>query len=104
NFHPHAELFYLPLRITKILGWLGWEIIAGNLVPELGTENNELRLRLASKLVNRYSAALAAVSDEQAPFLYLFSKACVLSRQNELLHLVLNAVFGSLSERRGNII
>jgi hypothetical protein len=104
NSHPHAELFHLPLRITKILGWLGWEIIAETLVPSLRRQDNQHRFCVASKLAGIYSAALAAVSDEQAPFLYLFSKACMLNHQEELLRPIISAVYGSLSERKGNII
>jgi hypothetical protein len=104
NYHPHAELFHLPLRITKILGWLGWEIIAETLVPSLRKQDNQQRFRVASKLAAIYSAALAAVSDEQAPFLYLFSKACMMNHQEELLCPIVSAIYGSLSERKGNII
>jgi hypothetical protein len=104
NYYPHAELFHLPLRITKILGWLGWEIIAETLVPSLQKQDNHFRFRIASKLADKYAAAFAAVSDEQAPFLYLFSKACMLNHQEELLCPIVSAMYGSLSDRKGNVI
>ena len=79
-----ADLYYLPMRLTRILGWLCWPIIAESLIPELDDGNDSLRFSLASTLIDRYGSSFVTVSDEQAPSLYVFLKACLLRNQVKL--------------------
>jgi hypothetical protein len=97
------ELYYLPLRITKVLGWLGFEILAGELLPELRDDNDTLRLSLASQILSHYEPSFVAISDEQAPFLYVFLKSCEWMKQYKLAERVLNLYFGSFAVKAGNI-
>jgi len=98
-----ADLYYLPMRITRILGWVGLSIVAELLIPELNDGNDSLRFSLASELVNRYDDSLVAVSDEQAPSLYVFLTACLLKSQKELAESVLAHYFASFADRKGNV-
>lgn len=98
-----AELYYLPLRITKILGWIGLGTIIETLMPELANESDAIRFELAKKIVEKYELSLVAVSEAQAPFLYVFLKACLLKGQRELAERVTNLYFCSFAEREGNI-
>lgn len=98
-----ADLYYLPMRITRILGWLGLSVVAESLIPELNDGNDSLRFSLASALVNRYSDSLVAVSDEQASSLYVFLKACLLKNQTELAEQVTTRYFASFADKKGNV-
>ena len=98
-----ADLYYLPMRITRILGWIGFSIVAESLIPELNDGNDSLRFSLASELVDRYGDSLVAVSDEQAPSLYVFLTACLLKNQKELAGNVLTRYFASFADRKGNV-
>jgi hypothetical protein len=98
-----ADLYYLPMRISKILGWIGLSVVAESLIPELNDGNDSLRFLLASELVNRYGDSLVAVSDEQASSLYVFLKACLLKNQTELAEQVTTHYFASFADKRGNV-
>lgn len=98
-----ADLYYLPMRITRILGWIGLSIITESLMPELDDGNDSLRISLASALVNRYGDSLVAVSDEQASSLYVFLTACLLKNQTELAEQVTTRYFASFADKKGNV-
>jgi hypothetical protein len=98
-----ADLYYLPLRITKILGWIGSSIIAEVLIPGLNDGNDAFRFALASALLDRYAGSIVAVSDEQAPFLYAFLKACLLKNQTDLAKRVITLYFASFADKKGNV-
>jgi hypothetical protein len=98
-----ADLYYLPMRISKILGWIGLSVVAESLIPELNDGNDSMRFLLASELVNRYADSLVAVSDEQASSLYVFLKACLLKNQTELAEQVTTHYFASFADKRGNV-
>ncbi len=98
-----ADLYYLPMRITRIFGWLGLSVVAESLMPELNDGNDSLRFSLASALVNRYRDSLVAVSDEQASSLYVFLKACLLKNQTELAEQVTTRYFATFADKKGNV-
>lgn len=103
NVGVMADLYYLPLRITRILGWIGLSVVVESLMPELNDGNDSLRFSLATALVNRYSDSLVTVSDEQASSLYVFLKACLLKNQTGLAEHVATSYFASFAERKGNV-
>jgi hypothetical protein len=97
------ELYYLPLRVTKILGWLGFEITAAELLSDLRDNHDNVRLGLASQILKHYEPSFVAVSEAQAPFLYVFLKACEFKKENELAERVLNLYFASFAANSGNV-
>jgi hypothetical protein len=103
NVGVMADLYYLPMRITKILGWIGLSVVAESLMPELNDGNDSLRFSLASALVKHYGDSLVAVSDEQASSLYVFLKACLLKNQTELAEHIITIYFASFADKKGNV-
>ncbi len=97
-----ADLYYLPLRISKILGWIGLSIIAAELLTELQDGYDDLRFDLANTIVDQYEACMVTVSDEQAPFLYVFLKARMRRGKHALAERVTNLYFAHFAERGGN--
>jgi len=62
-----AELYYLPERIAKLLGWAS----AGRLLidtPELSLRASEAFIKLLRFVLKHYSTSLVVMSDAQAPF------------------------------------
>lgn len=98
-----ADLYYLPLRITKTLGWIGLSIVLEALLPELSDRNDSARLELVSQILERYGGAIVAVSDEQAAPLYVFLEACLLRERKELAEQVTNLYFASFASKKGNV-
>jgi Caspase domain len=62
-----ADLFYLPERIAKVLGW---SALAGMLFPERSPERehaDQLFAQLLSLLLTQYELSIVVMSDAQAP-------------------------------------
>jgi hypothetical protein len=97
-----GDIYYLPLRVTKLLGWIGADILIQGLLPQLARETS-LKRDLAEEIVTRYSQCLVAVSDDQAPSLQVFFSACHLLGWNDVAQDVLNGVYSSFCERKGNV-
>ena len=97
------ELYYLPLRITKILGWIGFEILTAEFLSDHRDGDDGVRFDLASQILKNYEPSFVAVSEEQAPFLYVFLKACELKKEDELAEQVVNYYFASFAAKAGNI-
>ena len=97
-----GDLYYLPLRLTQILGWLGLDVLGRRLLSDQSTPTQSI-LEQAKKLVDRYGRGLSAVSDAQGAPLYTVLLACRLSGWDELANEVLTSVYASFNERRGNV-
>lgn len=62
-----ADLYYLPLRLSKLLGWAGFAV---HMRLAIGDETEPARTCLAelySRIFDTYSLSLVAISDAQAP-------------------------------------
>jgi hypothetical protein len=69
-----ADLYYLPVRLTKLLGWAGYVV---HCQKDL---NNLMDLKcfvesIFSKIFENYPVALVSVSDSQAPFVVSIATA-----------------------------
>jgi hypothetical protein len=96
-----GDLFYLPLRVTKLLGWIGADFLIDRIL-DLCTPESEY-FQLIERIVATYPNSLVAVSDEQAPFLYLFLKACETCGRHDLGREILLSVYASFAERGGKV-
>ncbi len=95
---PIADLYYLPIRIFRIFGWLASSIVTAKLFG--WDNNNETAWNLMTLIIEQYEEAIAAVNDEQAVGLYLFLKACQLADRTELAKLVANRMYASFVDRK----
>lgn len=79
-----ADLYYLPIRILKIIGWIGVsQLIAQALDIEFQTED-QIRQELVREILDIYTCSIVAVSDEQTCSLVVFLRAAeILGLQNE---------------------
>jgi hypothetical protein len=61
-----GELFFLPIRILKLLGWLGFSLIA---LDALNPGQLDTAKRITRALLDDYPLSISAMSDEQAAHL-----------------------------------
>lgn len=97
-----GDLFYLPLRITRLLGWLrldaiGRRLLGGSTVP------SPIVRDLSEHLILQYGQSLTAVSDAQAAPLCIFLFACRLCGWDDLAKDALTAMYVSFCDRMGNM-
>lgn len=98
-----ADLYYLPLRVTRLFGWVGLSVLTGSLLPELNDGRNPQRIALALSLAQSYTNSLVTVSDEQAAPLYVFLTACLVAKERNLAETVLNHYYASFVARKANV-
>lgn len=97
-----GDLFYLPLRITRLLGWLGLDAIGRRLLGG-STVPSPIVRDLSEHLISQYGQSLTAVSDAQAAPLYIFLLACRLCGWDDLAKDALTAIYVSFCDRKGNM-
>lgn len=97
-----GDLYYLPLRITQILGWVGLDILGRRLLGDRTMSAEPIRVQ-TKELLNRYGQSLSAVSDAQGAPLYTFLLACRLCGWDDLATEVLTSIYASFSARKGNV-
>lgn len=98
-----SDFYYLPIRISKTLGWLGSDIIIDNIFE--GPDKTKLQSirALSERIIDTYAKSLTAMSDQQAPYLYMFVKACIASGWHDLASSVVTSVYESFVSVEGNI-
>lgn len=68
-----ADLFFLPLRVSDVLGQIGWLLLNDKLVAE----DVDFLDALTRRLLDTYGNSVLAVSDEQAAATLVFVAGCV---------------------------
>ena len=98
-----SEFYYLPIRISKTLGWLASSVLITSMMESRnGREMEDIR-DIVQTVVDTYEGSFVAVSDEQAPYVYMFSRACLVCGWNDLARTVLNGLFGNIASVSGGI-
>ena len=97
-----GDLYYLPLRVTKLLGWLGSRVVIEELIPDLRSPD-AVAHDLALELLARYAPSMVAVTDAQAAPIHTFLYACKLRGWDALAGDVLSKFYISFCERKGNV-
>lgn len=98
-----ANLFLLPIRLSRLLGWCG---AAFHIDALLGREAEFPRddfAALIAVLAEHYGVSMSAMSETQAPGLALGLTAAERLGLTETSELILSSTFSSLVECRGRI-
>jgi hypothetical protein len=98
-----SDFYYLPIRVSKTLGWLASEVVIDKFLGGDDQAKNDSIRSLLESVVSTYRGSLAAMSDEQAPYIYLLAKACRLRGWDDLAANVLGAMFESFTSVKGAI-
>jgi hypothetical protein len=97
-----GDFYYLPLRLSKTLGWLATSVLTARALGRPEPHEADVR-RLFELLANNYSGAAVAMSDEQAPHIYLFVKACQACGWGDLARPILQRLFASITSVAGAV-
>jgi len=62
-----GELYFLPIRIFKLLGWMGWATIVQRTLSE--PPSTDVLEKLLSQITSLYAGSVRAISEVQAPYL-----------------------------------
>lgn len=96
------DLYQLPLRIAKVLGWAGAGILISK-SPEHLTKANEQFSVILRLVLDHYSGSVVALSDAQAPFWNIaLISAKKLNMQEEAEQLA-GLIFNSFTACKGKI-
>ncbi|AYL15843.1 caspase family protein [Pseudomonas syringae] len=101
--HGIPDLFYLPQRISRILGWAG---AAVHLARELGISNAPLREaleQLSVFLMEHYASVCAGMSEDEAPYWAAFLTAIKTDDLNGLGELVVSTLINAFVEHEGRL-
>jgi hypothetical protein len=98
-----ADLFYLPIRISKILGWCS----AGLLINEqLGSESLQLKAlteELMKKILDVYKSCILFVSDLQSPYVFTILFTALRYNLRDVGENLFGLYMSQLFEVEGNI-
>jgi len=67
-----ADLYYLPIRILKTLGWVGAGHYIANILGKKSPEELLVKQQLVRAILEKYTRSIVAVSDEQTCNLIVF--------------------------------
>ncbi|MEB0048263.1 MULTISPECIES: caspase family protein [unclassified Pseudomonas] len=101
--HGIPDLFYLPQRISRILGWAGASL---HLARELGRSDTvilEALQEMSGYLMEHYASVLAGMSEDEAPFWAAFLTAIKIDELNGLGELVVSKLINVLIEHDGRL-
>lgn len=98
-----SDLFYLPERIAKVLGWSGLAGLQFRDGSEQQAEADQLFTRLLRALLEQYELSIVAMSDAQAPcWAIALARAAALGLQQEGERLA-GLLFSSLAQCAGQV-
>ncbi len=101
--HGIPDLFYLPQRISRILGWAGASLhIARLLARDEGLILHSLQL-ISGYVTEHYAAVCAGMSEDESPFWAVFLTAVRDEDVNGLGELVIGMLFNALVEHGGGL-
>lgn len=98
-----GDFFYLPIRVSRTLGWLSSGVIADLLLSTAEEGTKREVAELSGVVATGYRGSMVSMSDEQAPHLYLFAAACRAFGWQDLAHEVLSPYFDSLESVAGMV-
>lgn len=92
-----GELFYLPLRISKLLGWTGFALAVLELDPP------DYVINLLDAVIDTYPLSCAAVCDAQAPFVACAVRGLSTGDARDRIETIVGLMFSDACEHRGII-
>jgi hypothetical protein len=98
-----SDLFYLPIRISKLLGWAGFAVHARVASGEDIAPAVTLLANLFAQIFATYSLSLVAMSDAQAPYVLSALTAASRAGLDEDGERMLGHLFASTVDCRGRV-
>lgn len=101
--HLTSDLFWLPIRILKILGVLWSQILIDQIEGKVDSSYVEDLINYTNTIYKDYCGSFVAISDDQAPYLYLIGKAATAIEAQSVVGASINSIFLNLLKNRGGV-
>jgi hypothetical protein len=98
-----SDLYYLPIRISKLLGWAGFAVHARLASGENSASAASHLGDLFARIFETYSLSLVTMSDAQAPYVLSALTAASRAGLNEQGERLLGHLFASSVDCRGRV-
>lgn len=98
-----GDLYALPIRLSKLLGWTGFAVHAGIAAGQDMAPLAALFSNLFERIFETYSLSLVAMSDCQAPYMMSALTAAAHLNLDELGERLLSHMFASVIECKGQV-
>jgi hypothetical protein len=99
--HGMPDLFYLPQRISRVLGWCGAALYIAKQYGLDITELKEIGVKINQYIVDYYAASAAGMSESETPFWAIFLLTANVYGENEISEQIVSSLFNSLIENGG---
>lgn len=97
------DLYHLPIRLSKLLGWAGFAVHARRIAGEDGSSAAARLAELYSRIFETYSLSLVSMSDCQAPYVLTALTASVHAGLAESGERLLGHMFSSAVQFGGRV-
>lgn len=98
-----GDLYYLPLRISKLIGWVGFAVHTRLTSGENSGSAGTCLADLLARIFETYSLSLVAMSDAQAPYVLSALTAASLVGLEDQGEQLLGHLFASSVDCRGRV-
>jgi hypothetical protein len=98
-----GDLFYLPMRLSQLLGWIGGQHFIGRWVGRPDAFEEGVVEAIVQRIIDKYSPSLVSVSDVQAPYLLTFLSCCRQRGWNDTAESIIGHMANSLIASNANV-
>jgi hypothetical protein len=98
-----ADFFYLPLRLTRVLGWSGALVHIRRALHHDDTLAVRLFEALGRRLIDDYTPVLCGMSENEAPYLLTFAHAALELGHEELLEISVGILFNRIIQYKARL-
>ncbi|MFX1767701.1 MULTISPECIES: caspase family protein [Paraburkholderia] len=98
-----ADFFYLPSRLTRILGWSGALVHIRRARHQDDARAVRVFEALGRRLIDDYAPVLCGMSDSEAPYLLTFAHAALEQGLEELLEIPLGILFNRIVQHQARL-
>ena len=99
--HLSSDLYWLPIRLMQILGTLWSQICLDQISGQVDQHFVDDTAKYTSTLFDDYTESFVAMSDKQAPFVYVMGMAGTLAGAQSSIAGPLNSLFTNLAKNHG---
>ncbi len=99
--HGIPDLFYLPQRVSRILGWIG---VALYIAKEYGLDVSGImsfEVEISHCIAEHYAASSVGMSESEIPFLAAYMLTAVERGNTEICEQLISALYNALLENGG---
>lgn len=99
--HGIPDLFYLPQRISRILGWIGAGLFIAKQYGLDAAALNILSVKFSRYIADHYAASAVGMSESETPYLAAFLLTAVEHGNTEICEQITSSFYNALIENDG---